>query len=319
MRGGWKAGKRNSSYWIKNWKIMLFLIGTVFIVTGIGIESMKRGALTEKIEIEIFQGNGTVRVWTKENDLWIFLPSGSGDALWELPKAGGHSWKLNGERIEDGSRILLKNGESAQLTEESRFGLWSWNYTVHVLASENIASLHLTTESGKMDYIQRAKEHSEKGTLTINDPNGQESYVGNVSEIKGRGNYTWLLDKKSYTLTFAEPVGFLEMAEREQWVLLACADEGTHMINRMVFEMMRAAGVENVQESCWVDVFLNGEYAGNYLLTQKVELAEKEENGDWMTEFDGYWMEEEKAGFVTGFGEEVGIVQPEEVSTDVNV
>lgn len=103
MRGGWKAGKRNSSYWIKNWKIMLFLIGTVFIVTGIGIESMKRGALTEKIEIEIFQGNGTVRVWTKENDLWIFLPSGSGDALWELPKAGGHSWKLNGERIEDGS------------------------------------------------------------------------------------------------------------------------------------------------------------------------------------------------------------------------
>lgn len=69
-------------------------------------------------------------------------------------------------------------------------------------------------------------------------------------------------------------------------MLLACADEGTHMINRMVFEMMRAAGVENVQESCWVDVFLNGEYAGNYLLTQKVELAEKEENGNWRNLMD---------------------------------
>lgn len=86
------------------------------------------------------------------------------------------------------------------------------------------------------------------------------------------------------------------------------------MINRMVFEMMREAGIENVQESRWVDVFLNGEYAGNYLLTQKVEVPADGEHGDWLAEFDGYWMEEGNIGFITEEGESVAIIEPENAS-----
>lgn len=292
------------------------MLGVLVLLCVIGCAFMREEPLTEKLEIGIFGGEQTVQVWTEEQDVWIFLPSGADEAVWRIPEHTAHTWQMNGEQLQNGNILRLKDGESAALTETGFFGINRWEYTVHVLKSENIGSLYLETESGTMDYIHETKKNSEKGYVKIADAEGKEDYSGSVSKIKGRGNYTWLLEKKSYTLTFEEQAGLLGMPAAEQWILIACAEENTHMRNRMVFEMMREAGVENVQQSRWVDVYLNGEYAGDYLLTRKVELPEIAGNGDWMAEIDAYWQEEEAVGFITGEGEEVAIIEPENASAE---
>lgn len=292
------------------------MLGVLVLLCVIGCAFMREEPLTEKLEIGIFGGEQTVQVWTEEQDVWIFLPSGADEAVWRIPEHTAHTWQMNGEQLQNGNILRLKDGESAALTETGFFGINTWEYTVHVLKSENIGSLYLETESGTMDYIHETKKNSEKGYVKIADAEGKEDYSGSVSKIKGRGNYTWLLEKKSYTLTFEEQAGLLGMPAAEQWILIACAEENTHMRNRMVFEMMREAGVENVQQSRWVDVYLNGEYAGDYLLTRKVELPEIAGNGDWMAEIDAYWQEEEAVGFITGEGEEVAIIEPENASAE---
>ena len=289
-------------------------MGIIALLGILGIMSFASRSLSGMIKAEIWEGQQELNVWMEENDMWIFLPAGCEEAVWKIPENSGHSWSIDGEKLENGSRIEGKEGQSAELVEKGIFGLKSWNYRIHVLKSEKIPSLYLETESESMEYLHKTKENSEKGYIRTVDESGKESYEGEVFKIKGRGNYTWLLDKKSYTLTFSKPVGMLGMQERKQWVLAACADEDTHMINRMVFEMMREAGIENVQESRWVDVFLNGEYAGNYLLTQKVEVPADGEHGDWLAEFDGYWMEEGNIGFITEEGESVAIIEPENAS-----
>ena len=290
------------------------VLGIIALLGILEIMSFASRSLSGMIKAEIWEGQQELNVWMEENDMWIFLPAGCEEAVWKIPENSGHSWSIDGEKLENGSRIEGKEGQSAELVEEGIFGLKSWNYRIHVLKSEKIPSLYLETESESMEYLHKTKENSEKGYIRTVDESGKESYEGEVFKIKGRGNYTWLLDKKSYTLTFSKPVGMLGMQERKQWVLAACADEDTHMINRMVFEMMREAGIENVQESRWVDVFLNGEYAGNYLLTQKVEVPADGEHGDWLAEFDGYWMEEGNIGFITEEGESVAIIEPENAS-----
>ena len=90
-------------------------------------------------------------------------------------------------------------------------------------------------------------------------------------------------------------------------MLLANASEDTHLINRMVFELMRDAGISGVQNSAWVDLYLNGEYAGNYLLSQRVKPQGADLSDGWMVEFDGYWKEEGGAGFETRGGESIAV------------
>ncbi|MDO4294326.1 MAG: CotH kinase family protein [Eubacteriales bacterium] len=245
----------------------------------------------------------------EEGDIWIFLPSGTGSVSWRLPEES--VWLADGERVTDGQELSFGDGESCLLEERRLGGLISRSYTVHFEQSGQLPSLYLTTGSGSLDYLMESKENSESGFASAVEADGSAGYSGALSRIKGRGNYTWLLDKKSWSLSFEEPAELLGMSGRTEWVLIAGQAEQTHLISRMVFEMMREAGLEGVQESAWVDLYVNGEYQGNYLLSQKVELPDTDGTGNWMTEFDGYWAEEGGNGFYTEGGEALAIVEPD--------
>lgn len=251
-----------------------------------------------------------ISCWQEEggNSLFLFLPSAADTLRWHV--RNGESFWLDGEKIENGSEYIFENGTTHTLLAGGPWGFGGKYYTLTFLQSAQTASAFVVTETGKMDYILKEKGNGEGGGLLLVDETGKVDYSGAFANIRGRGNYTWLLDKKSFSLDFGQPRGLLGMSETAQWVLMAGAAEDTHLINRMVFEMMREAGISGVQESTWVDLYLNGEYAGNYLLSQKVQPQQEDQNGGWMVEFDGYWKEEGGIGFDTQAGEAVAIKYP---------
>lgn len=261
--------------------------------------------------IEYGEQGQPVSCWREDDggSLFFFLPSSINSAKWRVKE--NKTFRLDGKKIVSGDEFQFQNGATYELTAGGWPGVGKRHYTLTVMQSSQLASAFIVTETGKMDYLLKSKGNSERGGLTLVDEAGNVDYTGGISRIKGRGNYTWLLDKKSFSLEFEQPQSLLGLAEDSRWVLMAQAAEDTHLINRMVFEMMREAGICGVQQSAFVDLYLNGEYAGNYLLSQKVQPQEEDVNGGWMVEFDGYWKEEGGIGFDTQAGEAAAIKYPE--------
>ncbi len=158
------------------------------------------------------------------------------------------------------------------------------------------------------------------------DNMGIESYksIGSADaplgmQIKGRGNATWTnIDKKPYRLKLDEKQALMGMPSNRHWVLLAYADTWMGKMNdALPFEIGRRMGMawNPLQEP--VEVVLNGQYIGMYLLTEKirvdkqrVDIEEQKDNetdplkitGGWLLEIDNY-QEPGNISFTEGNGE----------------
>lgn len=119
-------------------------------------------------------------------------------------------------------------------------------------------------------------------------------------EIRGRGNSTWGLSKKPYRIKLASKTKLLNLpAKQKNWVLLANYADKTLMRNAVAFRISEMLGFEYTPPTRFVDVYLNGQYLGNYHVTDQIEVAEGrvpvEEQDDAITELPdlagGYLVE----------------------------
>lgn len=62
------------------------------------------------------------------------------------------------------------------------------------------------------------------------------------------------------------------MGKAKKWILLANAYDSSHLRNKIVLDASAAVGPPYTPECRWVDLYLNGEYAGLYLLTERNEV-----------------------------------------------
>ncbi len=93
-----------------------------------------------------------------------------------------------------------------------------------------------------------------------------------TGEIKGRGNYTWTLAKKPYQIKLDGSKPVLGMGAAKTWILLANYADASLMRNKLAYDLGASLGLHGSPDSRWVDLRINGEYRGNYLITEKVEV-----------------------------------------------
>lgn len=91
--------------------------------------------------------------------------------------------------------------------------------------------------------------------------------------IKGRGNITWLEDKKPFRIKLESKVSLLNMPEGKKWVLLPNVIDHSLLRNDTFLTLGREMGIDFTPQSEPVDLFINGEYWGNYSLCSKVEIS----------------------------------------------
>lgn len=124
-------------------------------------------------------------------------------------------------------------------------------------------------------------------------------------QIKGRGNWTWsAFDKKPYRLKLNKKTALLGLKKSKHFGLLAHADDRfAWMRNTMGFllsEQMELAWTPQQQP---VEVVLNGDYIGLYMLTELIRVDKNRVNiveqadlcthpdsitGGWLVEIDNY-------------------------------
>lgn len=145
---------------------------------------------------------------------------------------------------------------------------------ISFVQSANLHTIYIDTASGNMDYIHKDKGNEESGNMNIVSPDGAVVFEGRLEHIRARGNNTWYNDKKAYTIKLPKKQDLLGMGEAKNWILLAGASDGSAMRNKLVFDMAKELGIEYAQNAEYVDVYLNGGYAGNYLLSEKIQIKE---------------------------------------------
>lgn len=154
--------------------------------------------------------------------------------------------------------------------------------------------VYIWTEGG--EDIQSKTEYL-SAKIEISD-NGVFSGFSDSTYIKGRGNTTWSsTHKKPYRLKLYNKGKPLGLDKGKSWNLLNNYRDSTLMCNAMAMKIGHILGIPFTNHMLPIDLYLNGEYRGNYTFTEKIGIANnsvdsEEELGAYILEFDTYLFED---------------------------
>ena len=146
-------------------------------------------------------------------------------------------------------------------------------YPVNIIRESKVASVFITTESGSLDAIHADKSHEESGLIEIVDEFGITVYDDVLDTIKGRGNSTWNMAKKPYNIKLDSKADLFGMGKSKKWSLIANHSDLSLLRNAVVYSV-GAAFVGYTPKFEPVDLYINNDYQGSYLLTTRVEAAD---------------------------------------------
>lgn len=143
-----------------------------------------------------------------------------------------------------------------------------------VIASE-VPAIHLKSREAKTSIPIRElkrKDGYTEGSFRMTDKEGNSLTEDSIEvSVKVRGNTTAKAEKKPYTIKFTENQNLLGMGEAKKYCLIANAYDPTLMRNYIAFKLAEELGLEYTSKCEFVDLYLDDEYWGNYLLVEPIE------------------------------------------------
>ena len=256
----------------KLWPILLTLGAVLMALMICRVE--QQDDLTISAVVEYDGGEETLTCWQSPwETAYIFLLGGVQPEQVRLRVPRDDVFRIGGQPVTDGMTCEgFVPGEKYPLEISGSAGLYARK--IAFLQSGNVATLYVDVSSGNMKYIRKDKKNSEPGSARLYDGNGQLCYSGRLDSVSGRGQSTWEEEKKSYNIRLEASADLLGMGSAENWVLLSNSKDASHIRNKMVFDLAAEAGLAYSPDSRWVDLYLNGEYAGLYLLCERYEKGD---------------------------------------------
>ena len=217
------------------------------------------------------------------------------DTSWCVPVFEGDFDYVNcdGERILSGKSVVDFNMvRRFECIKDSGDGLLSHTYTVIVKTLNGIPRVDIHTENAMP--IESRDNYVNAFISISNDP--EYGVVEGGAKIRGRGNCTWTdYPKKPYKIKFDEKYSIHGFPANKDWVLLAEYTDRSMVRTAFMAEISKVVGLPYTINYEYVDVFLNDEYKGLYLLADQVEKAKNRvdiTSDGYLIEDDGYYMNE---------------------------
>ena len=127
-----------------------------------------------------------------------------------------------------------------------------------------------------------SKEDYVEGVASIIGGENYPDLVEAEMKIKGRGNSTWwqggVWGKKPYQIKFDVKTEVLNIPKDKKWVLLAELSDKSLIRNKISREMGDISRFDYVPKAEYVELFINDQHAGTYLIGQKVEESKNRVN-----------------------------------------
>lgn len=185
----------------------------------------------------------------------------------------------------------------------------------------NLPTIYISTVDGQLIMDCDTWVPATVNILSV-DPTEQ---LNILTEIRGRGNSTWGMDKKPYRIKLALKSNLLNLPAKEKnWVLLANYADKTLLRNAVAYKISALLGFDFTPSVRFVDLVLNNEYQGCYLVTDQIEvnskrvsinkldsvdITEPKISGGYLLEIDGF-AEGEPVWFATDKGMKITVKSP---------
>lgn len=150
------------------------------------------------------------------------------------------------------------------------------SYSINITWTSAIPQIIIVTENNAPIV---SKDVYINATITIEGNDWGEDFTG-TTRIRGRGNSTWGMAKKPYRLKLDENTPVLGLLTEKDWVLLANYIDPTLMLNSVAFKIGQFLQLRYTNHAIPVDLTINNQYVGSYVLTEQIEQSVSRVNID---------------------------------------
>ena len=179
----------------------------------------------------------------------------------------------------------MKPGVSYVLTVSCKSGNETITETVSLIKSDVLSSLHISLDV-PLTTIHEGKSASGSGYLVKLSPTGEPVAEAEVESLSGRGNASWTIsgNKRPYNVNLKEGAQLIDGAgTAKSWCLLSNnVSTGRHdrtgLYNTVAMTLFQQMGGSSALSVENVDLYVNRQYRGTYLLTEKAEIQENRVN-----------------------------------------
>lgn len=256
---------------MRNNKMVIYLLSALLIVAAAVSELILIQRENFPLSVTVMPEGETINCWRKDGCFYVFLPGYADLSQSKLVTNPLFPVSIDEQKV--GKESVCGDfpiGEVLPIV----YRKWGKTYEEKILfcQSGNLPTLYINTASGSMDYIHDKKGNAESGALRLYSPEGNSELNTQIRAINGRGNSTWDAEKKPYSFELWDKADLLGMGAAKKWILLANYYDSSNICNKMCFDFAADVGCAYTPESRWVDLYLNGNYAGLYLLTERNEV-----------------------------------------------
>ena len=250
-------------------KNVYVIIATLVLLLGAAFVATKESSAPPHFRVQNEFGEQNISIYDPcDGNYYVFLPSYANLQTVQAILPSDKIYYLDDIRLTDQMTcevFELERPYHFTINGEDTGTFWFYQ-------SQNVATMYLDTASGGMSQIHDDKNYEEYAAMTLYLPDGTLDYSDGISRLKGRGNSTWSQEKRPYLLKLSSEGDLLGMGSGKKWVLLANAYDETNLNNKLVFDLASQVGFSWSPDCEYVDLYLNGEYSGLYLLAEKIEV-----------------------------------------------
>lgn len=214
-----------------------------------------------------------VKWYDKDGIRYFLMPTCTPKDSIEIYNAYSTDATINGVTIPAGSIGVVNYKEDTQYTVSAN----NKTYTAVFKVSSAEAALFVNNPAdfdGKnlWGYLTADKENYTSATAATLDDEGNLDSTG-IKKIKGRGNTSWDAEKKGFNINFESAISLDGMQKCKKFSLISNFQDAALSRNRILYDLGDAVGVPYASDSRFTEIYINGDYIGNYMMCEKVDVG----------------------------------------------
>jgi hypothetical protein len=287
-------------------------LGTPHIITGISF--VPRAGYSSKMSLGVFEGSNRSD-FLDAIPLYLITSTPDNGKTTQVTVACSKGFRY--------VRYCSPSGQHCDVAELGFYGYVGQGNSRHLTTFSGLPVVSIHT-IGSID-VTVSKETYRPGMASFISATADSLYQDSMN-VKGRGNASWNFDKKPYKLKLAKKHKILGMpAKAKDWTLINNYGDKTLMRNLVAFEVSRRFGMRYTPAAQPVDVFFNGEFKGDFQLSDQIEVNKNRVNitemdtscislpdlsGGYLIEIDDYASQGDDYFYSTYYGTPVTIHHP---------
>ena len=274
---------------MKNFRTFILLASIVLLSAAILLLSENSGGKDLRPDIPEFgfiaetEGRALrMNVFSSGDGYILFCPSNIDKLTLDFSDSGGNKSPvcadIAGKLLHSGDSLSLSSlGAECEMKFYGKNDQLTGSAALRILRGAALPSVFISSGTGEYSKVL-SKKQNEFCRITISDADGAVLYSSaDYDVIRGHGNTTWdaedVTTKKSYNIYLHSPSDLFSMGASKEWVLLSNIFDPSNLRNKLVYDTADHLGLPFSPECRFVDLYLDGEYRGLYLLCEKVSVG----------------------------------------------